>query len=494
MADSEPEHKILRRSRRLKIKLIKMSLWQTIISNLPEVEGPTQKFLSFREKLKWTGIVLVIFFVLGLMPLFGLGINALQRFETLSIILGAEFGSLISLGIGPIVTASIILQLLNGSGIWKFDLTKPEGKKSFQGTQKFLALFFIIFESAIYVFLGGLAPPEQFKGTNFYFQLQLILIFQLFLGGMLILFLDEVVSKWGFGSGISLFIAAGVSKSLFIQAFNWLPGPSGLAGVTYSSGAFPAFFQSLVIGDVTTALIMASAVISTILVFVIAVYAQSMKVDIPLSFGMIRGHGIRWPLSFVYTSNIPVILVAALIANFQLWGSLLQNVGWPLLGTFSASTGQPISGFVYWLQGPDIVRNVIQQHSLLIGISPYVQALVYMLFFILGSVVFSIFWVQTAGMDAKSQAQQMISSGLQIPGFRKDERVLERLLNRYIWPLTIMGGITVGFLAALADLTGALTSGTGILLTVMIVYRLYEDIAKQHMMDMNPMLRKFMGG
>ena len=117
-----------------------MSLWQNIIMNLPEVEGPTQKFLSFREKLKWTGIVLVLFFVLGLIPLFGLGINALQRFETLSIILGAEFGSLISLGIGPIVTASIVLQLLNGSGIWKFDLTKPEGKRNFQGTQKFLSL------------------------------------------------------------------------------------------------------------------------------------------------------------------------------------------------------------------------------------------------------------------------------------------------------------------------------------------------------------------
>ena len=471
-----------------------MSLWQTIISNLPEVEGPTQKILSFREKLKWTGIVLVIFFVLGLMPLFGLGINALQRFETLSIILGAEFGSIISLGIGPIVTASIVLQLLNGSGIWKFDLTTPEGKKSFQGTQKFMSLFFIIFESAIYVFLGGLAPAEQFVGTGFYFQLQLILIFQLFLGGILILFLDEIVSKWGFGSGISLFIAAGVSKSVFIQAFNWLPGPSGLAGITYSSGAVPAFFQSLVNGDVTTALIMVSAILSTILVFVIAVYAQSMKVEIPLSFGMVRGHGIRWPLSFIYTSNIPVILVAALIANFQLWGRLLQNVGWPLLGAFSTSTGQPVSGFVYWIQGPDIVRSIIQQHTLFIGAAPYLQALFYILFFVLGSVMFSIFWVQTAGMDSKSQAQQMISSGLQIPGFRKDERVLERLLNRYIWPLTIMGGITVGFLASLADLTGALSSGTGILLTVMIIYRLYEDIARQHMMDMNPMMRKFMGG
>ena len=145
-----------------------MSLWQAIIQNIPEVQGPTQKFLSFKEKVKWILAILVLFFVLGLMPLFGLGVNALQRFETFSIILGAEFGSLISLGIGPIVTASIVLQLLNGSGIVKFDLKTPEGKKRFQGTQKLLSIVFIILESALYVFMGGLAPLEQFAGTAFY--------------------------------------------------------------------------------------------------------------------------------------------------------------------------------------------------------------------------------------------------------------------------------------------------------------------------------------
>ena len=110
----------------------------------------------------------------------------------------------------------------------------------------------------------------------------------------------------------------------------------------------------------------------------------------------------------------------------------------------------------------------------------------------MGAVIFSWFWVQTSGMDAKSQAKQIMSSGLQIPGFRRDARVLERLLDRYIAPLTIMGAIAVGFIAGLADISGALTNGTGLLLTVMIVYKLYEDITKQHMMDMNPLLKKFM--
>ena len=470
-----------------------MSIWNTILNNLPEVEGPSQKFLSFKEKLKWTLVVLLIFFVLGIMPLFGLGENQLERFEFFSVILASQFGSLISLGIGPIVTASIVLQLLNGSGILKLDLTKPEGKKTFQGLQKLMSVFFIAFEAAIFVLMGGLAPEARFIGTPLYGQLQLILIFQIFLGGIMILFMDEVVSKWGFGSGISLFIAAGVSKGIFVQAFNWLPGPSGVAGITYSAGAVPALFQSLAAGDPITAGLKAAALLFTVLVFIIVVYAQAMKVEIPLSFGMVRGHGVRWPLSFFYTSVIPVILVSALVANLQLLGSFLANKGLPLLGTFS-NAGQPASGLVFWIQPINLVRTIIQQNTIFVGFTPYLQSFFYILFLMLGAMIFSMFWVQTAGMDARSQARQMMSSGLQIPGFRRDERVLERLLNRYIWPLTIMGGLAVGFLAGFADITGAIGSGTGILLAVMIVYRLYEEISKQHMMDMNPMMRRFMGG
>jgi preprotein translocase subunit SecY len=463
-----------------------MSWYKEILYNLPEVAPPTQKKLGFKEKLKWTMIILVLFFVLGLVPLFGLGQNALQQFEILSIILGASFGSIISLGIGPMVTGSIVLQLLNGSGLVKFDLASHEGKRTFQGVQKILSIFFIIFEGAIYVFMGGLAPPEQLVGTSTYFTMQLLLVFQLFLGGIMIMFMDEVVSKWGFGSGISLFIAAGVSQSVFIRALSPMPSPNN---PEIMSGAIPALFQSLAAGDPQTAILMLSMVLSTVIVFVMAVYAQSMKVEIPLSFGRIRGHGIRWPLSFVYTSNIPVILISALMANIQLWAHLLQSWGHPLLGTFVGNT--PTTGFVSWIASPDVVGKLIRGS---LTMSDIWHSGVYLIFLIGGAVVFSWFWVQTSGMDARSQAKQIMKSGLQIPGFRKDERVLERLLQRYITPLTVMGAIVVGILAGLADISGALTNGTGLLLTVMIIYRLYEDIAKQHMMDMNPMMRKFMGG
>lgn len=464
-----------------------MNFIDRIVQNIPEVSRPTQKKLSFKEKLKWTSIMLVLFFILGLIPLYGLGQNALQRFELLSVILGASFGSIISLGIGPIVTASIVLQLLNGSGLVKFDTATAEGKKRFAGIQKILAVFFVVFEAAIYVFMGGLAPPEAFSGTAVYFQLELLLVFQLILGGILIMFMDEVTTKWGFGSGISLFIAAGVSQSLFIQLFSPLPSPTNPALYT---GAIPALFQSLSAGDPQTAILLLSGILMTAIVFAAAVYAQAMKVEIPLSFGRVRGHGIRWPLSFIYTSNIPVILISALLANLQLWAHLFENWGYPILGTFAGGS-TPVSGFVSWVTPPQLVESAIRG-GLTIG--TVFQSIAYVIFMIVGAVIFSWFWVQTSGMDARAQAKQMMASGLQIPGFRKDERVLERLLDRYIKPLTIMGAIAVGLLAAIADISGALVHGTSLLLSVMIIFRLYEDIARQHLMDMNPMMRKFMGG
>ena len=443
---------------------------KNIINYLPEVKGPTQKKLEFKEKLKWSLIILVAFFVLSLIPLYGLGQNALEQFEQLAIIIGASFGSIISLGIGPIVTASIVLQLLNGSGLVKFDLTSQEGKKNFQGFQKILAVFFVIFEAAIYVFMGGLAPAQTLA-PNTFFIMELLLVFQLTLGGLLIIFMAEVIDKWGFGQGISLFILAGVGQQIVIRALSPLSQSGNFALFTQEApvGALWTIILGIPAGNTQGAILAISAILATILVFLFSVYAQGMKVEIPLSFGKIRGYGIRWPLSFIYTSNIPVILIAALMANVQLWAKLLESWGKPVLGTFSGNV--PASGLVFWLNAPDLLGN------LLTGNFPPViilQAITYAFFLIGGSVIFSIFWVQTSGMDARSQADQILASGLSIPGFRRDPRVLERILNRYIFPLTIMGGATVGLLAATADVLGALSRGTGILLAVMIAYKLYE--------------------
>ncbi|MEK6852711.1 MAG: preprotein translocase subunit SecY [Nanoarchaeota archaeon] len=445
-----------------------MSFIKNILLNLPEVKSPTEKKLSFSTKLKWTLTILVFYFILTLIPIYGLGESALQRFEFLAIILGTSFGSIISLGIGPIVTASIVLQLLVGSKLLNLDLHTAEGKRYFQGLQKILAILFTIFEAAVFVLLGGLSPAAGFAPST--------LIFQLFLGGILIIFMDEVVSKYGFGSGISLFIVAGVASQLFIT----LLSPFSIAGVEGRAGRIWVLFSSLSQGDLMSAVLIIITIVATALIFFAVVYAQGIKAEIPLSFGRFRGFGIRWPLSFFYTSNIPVILTAALLANIQLLATLSKNATFISIGNWvNPPAIQQVSG--------GLIEHIFRGSLTSIDI---LQSLTYVIFMVGFSILFAVFWVKTAGMDARSQAQNIMSSGLQIPGFRQDPRVVESILNRYIMPLTIMGAATVGLLAAVADLMGALVRGTGILLAVMIIYRLYEEIAHQHALDMHPALKK----
>ncbi len=456
-----------------------------IFAFIPEVKKPDEKKLAFNTKLKWTLVVLGAFFILANISLFGLSNNALERFQYLAIILGTDFGSIISLGIGPIVMASIILQLLTGAGILNINTTTTEGKKFFQGVQKLLVFFFIIFEACVYVLMKGLEALPGYVG---------LVIFQLILGGIAIYYMNELCEKWGFGSGVSIFIAAGVAWHLFTGAFQFInqQGRNCLFDFrgTACSGKVLVLIQSIINKypvEFTSAL---ATILATVLIFLAVVWAQSLKVEIPLSFGRIRGYAIKWPLQFFYASVIPVILTAALVANIQLFGGLLENwAGHPtFLGHFS--NGQAVSGFTFWLGHTNLLELIIRG-----GFLPryLLQGLTHIIFYAGLATLFSVFWVKTSGMGAKEQAQKIQASGLQISGFRQDVRILESVLDRYIMPLTVMGGAAIGLLAAATDLLGALSSGTAILLVIMIMYQFYQKIAEQHMTDMNPAMRKFMG-
>ncbi len=469
---------------------------ENVASFIPTVTGPKQKHIGFNRKLKWTFVIIMAFFILGTIPVWGLDPSTQFEFAQLELILGASFGTLMTLGIGPIVTASIVLQLLNGSGILNIDTNTSAGKKKFQSLQRILSLFFVVFEAFVFVFMGGLAPPA---GSPNFAALQLIIVFQLALGGFLIMLMDEIVSKWGFGSGIGLFIVAGVSKEAVVRIFS--PFRNVVEGVASEGyiGALPELFRTVFIGETTGAMIAFGGIVTTLVVFLFVVYTQAMKVEIPLSFGRVRGHGIRWPLNFFYTSNIPVILVAALLANVQLWARVMQNwaesSGSAIVGTFSGWLGTfsddtPVSGFVRYITPPNMLEGFITNS---ITVDMWISAAVYGAFMIAGSILFSYFWMQTAGLDAKSQAKNIMASGLQVPGFRKDPRVMERLLDRYVLPLTILGGFAVGLLAAVADISGTLASGVGLLLAVMIFYRMYEEVAREQAYEMNPLMRQFLG-
>lgn len=491
-----------------------------LIERWPAVKRP-EIHLTFRNKILWTIACLVLYFVLTNIMLYGVTGYALDMFAGFRAIMAGASGSIVHLGIGPIVTASIILQLFVGAKIINLDLTKKEDKAIYQGTQKILVVVMILIEAVPQVY-GYLQPDPQLVGMIGGSGANLVIISQLFMGSMLIFWMDELISKWGIGSGISLFIAAGVSQSIFTGLFNWEAAqgtviPGGVIPGTYhivsqmslSQLVNGGGFQQIFIEQQNSIV----ALLGTIAIFFFVVYAESSRIELPLSHGRVRGARGRYPIRLIYASVIPVILVSALLANINMFALLLYThpslSQLPLIGhqwwigaydTTMGSTA-PIAGGAWYLSQLNGIQGWLI--PIMTGGGPgghaawqyALRVIIYISIYVFGAILFARFWIETTDMGAASVARQIQSSDMQIPGFRRDPRILRKVLERYIPVVTVIGGAAVGGLAAGADAIGTIgnTSGTGVLLAVGIIIRLYEEIAKEQAMEMHPVLRGFFG-
>jgi len=501
-----------------------------IIERWPAVTKP-EGHVNFRTKILWTLLCLILYFILTNVTLYGLSATTIDMFAGYRFIMAGASGSIMHLGIGPIVTASIILQLFVGAKIIKLDLQKKEDKAIYQGTQKVLVIVMIVVEAVPQIF-GYLRPSTELTDMVGGEWGAFVIVIQLIIGALLVFFMDELISKWGIGSGISLFIAAGVSQALFTGLFNWLPaGDPGaaLALTNPPAGVIPGTFYyatNMNLGDMVswgyqTVFIGNSQIgyqnaivplLGTIFIFFIVVYAESSRIELPLAHGKVRGARGRYPIRLIYASNIPVILMAALLANINMFSMLLYQSNVPFLGgqnwiakfpvdeAGNLLATQPIGGGAWYLSNPGGINSWLipilaggdGAHS---SLQFALKIIIYMVVIIGGSILFAKFWIETTDMGPTAVARQIQSSGMQIPGFRRDPRVLRKVLERYIPVVTVIGGAAVGALAGFADMVGTIgnASGTGLLLTVGIIIRLYEDIAKEQAMEMHPVLRGFFG-
>jgi preprotein translocase subunit SecY len=511
-----------------------------IIDRFPAVKR-AEGHVHFRPKMMWTLGILIFYFIMTNVFIFGLDVEkSLDIFSQFRAIMAGASGSLMHLGIGPIVTGSIIMQLFTGAKIISLDLTKSEDKAIYQGTQKVVVIAMIIIEAVPQVF-GYLAPGEGFiqrlggspDGVGW---ARFIIVVQLIVGSYLVFLMDELVSKWGIGSGISLFIAAGVAEAIFTGTVNWIPldnpGDYGLKAGT-PGGTIPKtiyLLKDMSLSDIANGGGLEQiflgppnpiiALIGTIAIFLIVAYVESTRIELPLAHGRVRGARGRYPIRLIYASNIPVILMSALLANINMFSLLLWShptlskipiIGhqwW--IGAYTTDAGEhvtkPLYGGAWYLSQINGVHEWLlpmlnwDRYGGYVSGHNYIQVtmhvIVYLAVMVIGSVLFAKFWIETTNMGPEDVAKQIESSGMQIPGFRRDPRVLRKVLERYIPMVTVISGAFVGALAAMADMIGTTgnSSGTGVLLTVGIIIRLYEEIGKEQMMEMHPVLRGFFGG
>lgn len=475
-------------------------LLEPIFRVLPEIEKPARK-PSLRVRIFWTGLVLLAYFLLSQIPLYGIPLQTQQALGALlflQVVLASKRGTLMELGIGPIVTAGIVWELLVGSKIVQIDLTTREGRKLFAGVQKLFAIIFAAFEALAYV-VGGMYGPLN--------QTQQILVFtQLFFVSILVLLMDELLQKgWGIGSAVSLFIAAGVAQQIFWEMFSPVgPLQDGLlygffpslfygAGYFFSTGNSTLLLNALVRPTGYPDLI---GFLAMLLFLIILTFLESTKILIPVASARFGGMRTRIPLKLMYVSNIPVILVGALYADMMMFTQAL----WPRLNPGNTNPMlNMIAMYNYTERGPvplpgSLVYYMTPPHTIWSVLHDPMRILIYSIIFIILNIVFAVAWVMTSGMDPESQAEQLVKSELQVPGFRKSEKVIASLLRRYIWALTLFSGFLVGVIAVISDIMGALGGGIGILLMVDILVQYYELLASERALEMYPTLAKIIGG
>src|SRR6056297_3275891 len=474
---------------------------------MPSVQRP-EGHVPFRRKMYWTGGILVLYFFLTNVPLWGIETAGDDFFGQFRSLLAGGQGTVLQLGIGPIVTASIVLQLLGGANLLGLDTDNdPRDQAIYQGLQKFLVLVMVVLTGAPMVFLGNSLPASQQLAQSMpggVLGVNLVIFAQIAAGGILLLFMDEVISKWGVGSGIGLFIVAGVSQSLVGGLVFWEGGVG-------NQGLIPTWFD-IVAGNVSNLppllsmdgvsfLLMQAGILgllTTLFIYVVVVYAESVRVEIPLSHARVKGARGRFPVKLIYASVLPMILVRALQANIQFAGRILNST-WNAMPAWLGqySNGQPTAGLFYYL-APIQTRNDWMWWLAGTTAEPWqimIRVGLDLFIIVVGGAIFAIFWVETTGMGPEATAQQIQNSGMQIPGFRRHPQVIEKVMERYIPQVTVIGGALVGLLAVMANMLGTIgqVSGTGLLLTVSITYKLYEEIAEEQLMEMHPMMRQMFG-
>jgi len=464
-----------------------LHLIRPVMCVLPEVAQPDRK-IPFREKLLWTSITLFIFLVCCQIPLYGVQTaKSSDPFYWMRVILASNRGTLMELGISPIVTSGLVMQLLAGSRIIEVNYNLKEDRALFSGAQKLFGILITVGEAIAYVVSGMYGDLSTIGAGN-----ALLIITQLFFAGIIVLILDELLQKgYGLGSGISLFIATNICETIIWKAFS--PTTINTGRGTEFEGAIIALFHMLITKNdkfraIREALYRQNLpnltnLLATVFVFVVVIYFQGWQVNLPVKYQKYRGQEGTYPIKLFYTSNMPIILQTALVSNLYFVSQLLYNraptnVLVRLLGKWQEVEGGgptiPVGGIAYYISPPSSFAEILYD--------PF-HAVFYLVFILTACAMFSKTWIEVSGASARDVAKQLRDAQMVMKGHR--DSALIHVLNRYIPTAAAFGGMCIGALTVIADFMGAIGTGTGILLAVTIIYQFFEAFKKEQQEGMN---------
>jgi len=315
-----------------------------------------------------------------------------------------------------------------------------------------------------------------------------LIMAQLFFAGLIAILLDELLQKgYGLGSGISLFIATNICETIVWKSFS--PTTINTGKGTEFEGAIVAFFH-LLISKPDKMLALKEAfyrqtapnvtnLLATLFVFFVVIYFQGFQVNLPCKFHKIRGHRGIYPVRLFYTSNISIILQTFLVSNLYFFSQLLyqrfkSNMLVNLLGQWQdleyGGDSIPVGGLAYYISPPTNVANIVADP---------VRCFCYILFVLGSCALFSKYWIEISGSSSRDVAKMLRDRQILFKGPRHRNTSLLAVLNLYIPIAAVFGGMCIGVLTIVADFLGAIGSGTGILLSVTIIYQHIENAERE---------------
>ncbi|KAJ3549924.1 hypothetical protein NMY22_g701 [Coprinellus aureogranulatus] len=381
------------------------------------------------------------------------------------VILASNRGTLMELGITPIVTSGMIMQLLAGANLIDVDFSLKDDRVLCSGAQKLSALIIACGQATISVLSGRYG---QFRDLGA--GVCLLLIIQLIVAALIVILLDELLPKgYGLGSGMNSFIATNICESIVWKAFsptavNVGRGPefeanSELRLTDAIAGVIVALFHLLFTwSDPRRALREAfwrkrlpnvMNLLATVVIFAVIIYLQGFRIEIPVKSNQFRGQRGTYPVKLqMLATRFPSNLLVKLIGVWE------PMEGSPQL----RATG----GIAYYMSPPQTIKEAV--------LDP-IHTAVYITFMLSACALFSKTWIEVSGSGPRDVAKQLKDQQMVMAGHREGSMYKELAV---IPTAAAFGGGILGLLSVAADLSGAIGSGTGLLMAVTIIYSYWE--------------------
>lgn len=456
---------------------------EPLLRFIPGVSKPETK-LPFQERFRWSLIVLVIFLVASQIPLIGIRSatkdDPLYWFRT---IFASQRGTLMELGTGPLLLSGLLMQVLTGLGVISTDSKNKKQTALLNSFEKLLAIVVSVVQAFAYVLLGMYGSIRQLGLLR-----ALLIITQLTGMSTLVVLLDELTNKgWAIASGVSLLTATNVCENIFWKTFS-IASIKRDKGKEYE-GAFIALLymlgtrknklMAIVEAFTRSNLPNLFNVISSLVILAVTVFLQNVYYSIPLQHEHTR-QPFNYPIKLLYSGTMPAMLVSTITSYFFMLSQLLyrrlgNNFLIRMIGDWEDVDGYghqlvAVGGLAYYLSPPA---------SLLSCITHPFHFIIYTLIRCCACAGFSVVWLHYSSNGPAKVVADIRRNGLIKPGLRP-----EKLKSYIANPINIaapVSGFIVGLVGVVADLTGAVGGGSGLLISAGTISDVAESVVSEWM-------------